>query len=81
MNLRGFALDLEAPNHANLTPILAPGFGAQGAELADARRLFGAAAPQLIASVSRSVLGTGAVGIAAAIESATAELGSAFGRE
>ena len=81
LNLRGFALDLEAPNHANLTPILAPGFGAQGAELGDARRLFGAAAPQLIASVSRSVLGTGAVGIAAAIESATAELGSAFGRE
>lgn len=38
------------------TPILAPGFGAQGARLQDAGRLFGAAANQVIASVSRSVL-------------------------
>lgn len=81
LNLRGFALDLEVPNHAGLTPILAPGFGAQGAELVDARRLFGGAAPQLIASVSRSVLSAGAVGIAAAVENARAELASAYGRE
>jgi orotidine-5'-phosphate decarboxylase len=56
------------------TPILAPGFGAQGARLADAGRLFGAAAGQVIASVSRSVLGAGPDGLVDAIEAAKSEL-------
>jgi len=56
------------------TPILAPGFGAQGATLGQIRGLFGVAADQVIASVSRSVLGAGPGGISAAIESAKAEL-------
>lgn len=56
------------------TPILAPGFGAQGAELVDARRIFGQAADQVIFSVSRSVLSAGPAGIAKAIESSANEL-------
>ena len=56
------------------TPILAPGFGAQGAQLGDVSRLFGVAAGQVIASVSRSVLGAGPQGVAAAIDAAKAEL-------
>ena len=56
------------------TPILAPGFGAQGAQLSDVSRLFGVAAGQVIASVSRSVLGAGPQGVAAAIDAAKAEL-------
>lgn len=56
------------------TPILAPGFGAQGARLADTGRLFGVAASQVIASVSRSVLGAGPDGLIEAIENAKAEL-------
>ena len=56
------------------TPILAPGFGAQGAQLSDVSRLFGVAAGQVIASVSRSVLGAGPDGIVAAIETAKVEL-------
>lgn len=56
------------------TPILAPGFGAQGARLVDAGRLFGVAAKQVIATVSRSVLGAGPDGIADAIDEARAEL-------
>jgi len=56
------------------TPILAPGFGAQGARLADAGRLFGVAAGQIIANVGRSVLGAGANGVADAIDEANAEL-------
>ncbi len=59
---------------AALTPILAPGFGAQGAELADAAAIFGAAKSQVIASVSRSVLSAGAAGLSSAIERANAEL-------
>lgn len=79
LNFRSFALDLEEPAGSALTPILAPGFGAQGAELADAARLFGAASSQLIASVSRSVLSAGQAGMPAAIERATAELNAALG--
>jgi len=56
------------------TPILAPGFGAQGARLADAGRLFGVAAGQIIANVGRSVLAGGPHSVAAAIDEANAEL-------
>jgi orotidine-5'-phosphate decarboxylase len=47
-------------------PILGPGFGHQGAGVADLDR-FGAAAEWVIASESRSILRAGASGIAAAI--------------
>lgn len=49
-------------------PILAPGFGAQGAEPADLTALFGAAAPNVIASESRSILSAGPDALAARIE-------------
>jgi orotidine-5'-phosphate decarboxylase len=55
-------------------PILAPGFGAQGARLSQLRGLFGAAASQVAAHVSRELLGAGPRGIAAAIDAAQAEL-------
>ena len=50
------------------TPILAPGFGAQGAEPADLGRLFGYVASQVVASESRSVLSAGPERLAARIE-------------
>lgn len=56
------------------TPILAPGFGAQGAELGDIKRLFGASANSVLASVSRSVLSAGTRGLQTAILGAKAEL-------
>lgn len=56
------------------TPILAPGFGAQGARLSDIGAIFGAAAATVIPSVSRSVLEAGPEGIAAAIDAHRAEL-------
>lgn len=59
-----------------VTPILAPGFGAQGANLNQCAELFGAASSRVIASVSRSVLSAGSGGIVAAIESAKTELGA-----
>ena len=55
-------------------PILAPGFGVQGARLADLANLFGAASPQVAAHVSREILGAGPSGIGAAIDRAQAEL-------
>jgi len=55
-------------------PILAPGFGAQGVRLGDLARLFGPLAPQVLASASRSILGAGSDGIAAAIDTHNREL-------
>jgi len=60
--------------HASNSYILAPGFGAQGARLSMLDRLFGAAAPTVIASVSRSVLGAGPLAIDEAIDAHIAEL-------
>ena len=78
LDLRSFGLDLTSPDGALATPILAPGFGAQGAELADAKRLFGANSAALIASVSRSVLRGGVLGLPAAIEASVRELNAAI---
>jgi orotidine-5'-phosphate decarboxylase len=49
------------------TPILAPGFGHQGALLGDVRALFGPAAGVVIASASRSILATGPRRVAEAV--------------
>jgi orotidine-5'-phosphate decarboxylase len=67
LNLSRFGLDLENQGSVK-TPILAPGFGAQGAELSDIKRLFGSVADTVVASVSRSVLESGATGISNAID-------------
>jgi orotidine-5'-phosphate decarboxylase len=56
-------------------PVLSPGFGVQGARLADAARLFGPAFAHTLPSVSRSVLGAGPDGLASAIVSAKEDLG------
>ena len=56
------------------TPILAPGFGAQGANLSEARDLFQSASNRIIASVSRSVTAVGKNSLVASIEQAKSEL-------
>lgn len=70
------SLDASGLAAADLTDtlVLAPGFGAQGAELSDLSAIFGSAASTVIPSVSRSVLGAGAAGIAAAIDAHRREL-------
>lgn len=55
-------------------PILAPGFGVQGAQLAQLHQLFGPAAPNTLANVSRSVLGGGPAELASAIDRAKEEV-------
>jgi len=74
----GATIDVAAygirPELLDGVPILAPGFGAQGARLSDLPSLFGSAAPQVAAHVSREILGAGPTGIAAAIERAQTEL-------
>jgi orotidine-5'-phosphate decarboxylase len=60
------------------TPILAPGFGHQGAEYSEIYSRYGAAAVNVIVAASRSILGAGADGIARAIEEQAAEVASAL---
>jgi len=55
-------------------PILAPGFGAQGARLSELPRLFGAVSGQVAAASSRALLGAGPAGLGDAIDRAQAEL-------
>lgn len=75
LKLRSFGLESVLAEQAAIgTPILAPGFGAQGARLEDTDRLFGGSTKNVIASVSRSVLGAGPFSIDEAIESAVAAL-------
>ncbi len=56
------------------TPLLAPGFGAQGANLSEARDLFQSASSRVIASVSRSVTAGGKQSLSSAIDQAKNEL-------
>lgn len=61
----------QEPNH---TPVLSPGFGAQGAVLEDAKHIFGSLTPQVIFSVSRSLTSFGPTGVADAIDAANKSL-------
>ena len=66
------------PGALAATPVLAPGFGHQGARVSDATRLFGAASVGVIVSASRSILMAGPTSIAAAIDAQNAEISGAF---
>lgn len=68
------AFGIESIRQGCATPILAPGFGAQGAKLANTRATFGAGADSVIHSVSRSVLAAGQHGLSKAIEFANRQL-------
>ena len=70
-NLIDMAIETKKLIH---TPILAPGFGAQGAKLSNARLIFGELADVAIFSVSRSVAGESPVGLRERVQSAKAEL-------
>jgi orotidine-5'-phosphate decarboxylase len=75
LNLTSIGLTQESSN----VPILAPGFGQQGARLADAKAIFGAKADQVVYSVSRSVLKLGSFGIRRGVITAKDELRDALG--
>jgi orotidine-5'-phosphate decarboxylase len=56
------------------TPVLAPGFGFQGAEFSSIPHVFGPLAPDVVVSVSRSILQHGPSGLAAAIDADASQL-------
>jgi orotidine-5'-phosphate decarboxylase len=70
LDLASFGIDSSILN----VPVLAPGFGAQGALLSEAGAIYGSLAKNVAFSVSRSVLKAGPAGIVDAINAANAEL-------
>jgi orotidine-5'-phosphate decarboxylase len=76
----GATVDLRAFGIENLgnAPILAPGFGHQGAKVSDLRALYGDAAHRVLVSASRSILDAGPDGLAAAIAAQSAEVAEAL---
>ncbi len=79
VNLKSLSLDrINNSIASNRTLVLAPGFGFQGAKLADARRIFGELAQDVIYTVSRSALRDGITGAARAIAADQQELQTAL---
>jgi orotidine-5'-phosphate decarboxylase len=77
LRLAGIDTDAEPPRPG--LPVLAPGFGHQGAEPRDIRVRFGSFAGGVVASESRSLLSAGPDGIADAIARRADEFGAALG--
>jgi orotidine-5'-phosphate decarboxylase len=77
-NLRSIGIDA---TELSSTPILAPGFGAQGAKLSQANSLFGELAKSVIFNVSRSVAGQTHTGLRDRVLAAKLELEAGISRD
>ena len=73
-----FGIDLPALAGAPAAPILAPGFGYQGAQFADVRRLFGPAAATTVVTASRSILASGPAALPEAISRQVGQVQEAY---
>ncbi|WP_201276707.1 orotidine-5'-phosphate decarboxylase [Marisediminicola senii] len=74
VDLAGYGIDRDQLGDGTAAPILAPGFGHQGARYDQLPALFGRAARAVVVSASRSILSTGPDGIATAIRTQAAEV-------
>jgi orotidine-5'-phosphate decarboxylase len=79
VQLGDFGIDTTAPAADVVTPVLAPGFGHQGADPADLTSLFGGYAQGVIVSESRSVLSAGPDRVADEITRRVTEAGATRG--
>jgi orotidine-5'-phosphate decarboxylase len=73
LDLADYGIDVAAAPSPGL-PVLAPGFGHQGAKLADAPNIYGALLANTVVSDSRSLLSAGPNGLAAEIDRRNDEL-------
>lgn len=78
LNLSEFGVSREQAANPPL-PILAPGFGEQGAQPSDIGSIFGALGPGVIVSESRSLLEAGPSGLASAVERRRDQIAAARG--
>jgi orotidine-5'-phosphate decarboxylase len=78
LDLREFGIDVAAAPTSPLTPVLAPGFGHQGASVADLVAVYGEFSPAVIVSESRSVLSAGPHRLAETITQRASEVNHAL---
>lgn len=78
-NLTDYGIDRGSLSAGPAVPVLAPGFGFQGATFADVRRVFGPLAGSTVVAVSRSVLQAGPRGLEQSIQNQVDELAAAIG--
>jgi orotidine 5''-phosphate decarboxylase, subfamily 2 len=76
LDLADYGIDTES---IPALPVLAPGFGHQGANVGRARDIYGGLVDGVIVSESRSVLGAGPDGLADAIEKRASEVRGSLG--
>ena len=74
VDLGEYGIELDRLSSSPAMPVLAPGFGHQGARYEQWSELYGPAAPQVLVSASRSILSAGPVDIADAIRARAAEV-------
>lgn len=78
LNLADFGIDVTAPPARPALPVLAPGFGHQGAQIENAGEIFGGLGWALLANESRSVLAGGASGLATRVRDRAAAVATAL---
>nr|WP_217508691.1 orotidine-5'-phosphate decarboxylase [Curtobacterium pusillum] len=76
LDLADFGIDADT---IGTSPVLAPGFGAQGARIEDLRALYGARAEQVLVSESRGLLTDGPDGVAALVADRADRIHAALG--
>ncbi|WP_254787677.1 orotidine-5'-phosphate decarboxylase [Curtobacterium sp. UNCCL20] len=76
LDLDDFGIDADTIGSA---PVLAPGFGAQGARIEDLRSLYGVRAEQVLVSESRGLLTDGPDGVAALVADRADRIRTALG--
>ncbi|MCA5923015.1 orotidine-5'-phosphate decarboxylase [Curtobacterium oceanosedimentum] len=76
LHLADFGIDADAIGTA---PVLAPGFGAQGARIEDLRALYGTRAEQVLVSESRGLLADGPDGVRASVADRADRIRAALG--
>lgn len=76
LDLDDFGIDADT---IGTSPILAPGFGAQGARIEDLRALYGTRAEQVLVSESRGLLSDGPDGVAALVADRADRIRTALG--
>ncbi|MEI8232048.1 MAG: orotidine-5'-phosphate decarboxylase [Actinomycetes bacterium] len=79
VNLEAYGLkDVNTDSSAIAAPILAPGFGAQGARLSEAKRIFGSNADKVVYTISRSALRNGLHSVKSVVVADQQELAQAL---
>ncbi|MGN8048597.1 orotidine-5'-phosphate decarboxylase [Curtobacterium sp. 22159] len=76
LDLADFGIDADTIGNS---PVLAPGFGAQGARIEDLRALYGARAEQVLVSESRGLLTDGPDGVASLVADRADRIRAALG--